>query len=451
MVRLRTTASLLSLLLLSLGARATQAQDLAAKIDEYMNAQVQNRHFSGSILVASEGKVVTKKGYGLANIEHNVPNSSETRFRLGSITKQFTAAAILLLQEQGKLDVKDPVCKYLPQCPDAWKEITLHHLLTHTSGIPNFTNYPDYQKTMALPSAPEATIGRFRDKPLDFKPSEKYSYSNSGYVVLGYIIEKVAGKAYSAFLKEAIFDPLKMANTGYDETARVISHRAAGYERRAGTITNASYLDMTIPFSAGGLYSTVEDLFIWDQALYTFKLLSKKSLDAMFTAFLGDYAYGWAIGKQFNRNTVGHGGGINGFSTNIVRYTDDEACIIVLSNMVPAPVPTISRDLAAILFGEKYTVPQAHVRAKVDPKVFDSLLGQYELRPGFILTVVRDGDKLNVEPTGQPRTELMPESETQYYVEVVDAQVTFVKDERGQVTHLVFRQGARDTTAKKIK
>lgn len=442
---------LLTLVLVLASAKPIPGQDLAAKIDEYVSAQAKNRQFSGAILVSSEGKVLLKKGYGLANIEHNVPNSPQTRFRLGSITKQFTAAAILLLQEQGKLDVKDPVCKYLPQCPDAWKEITLHNLLTHTSGIPNFTNFPEYRKTMTLPSPAEETIGRFRDKPLDFKPGEKFSYSNSGYIVLGYIIGKVSGKSYAAFLQEKIFDPLKMTSTGYDETAKIISQRAAGYERRGDAITNTSYLDMTVPFSAGGLYSTVEDLFTWDQALYSYKLLSKKSLDAMFTPFLGDYAYGWNIGKQFNHNTVGHGGGINGFSTSITRFTDDEVCIIILSNMVPAPVSTISRDLAAIVFGQKYSLPQAHVRATVDPKVFDSLQGQYELRPGFVLTITREGDRLKVEPTNQPKTDLIPESETQYYVEAVDAQITFVKDERGVVTHLVFRQGGRETIAKKIK
>ncbi|HEU4387780.1 MAG TPA: serine hydrolase [Blastocatellia bacterium] len=444
-------ARLLPVLVICVVTAPACAQDLAAKIDEYMNAQARNRQFSGSILVAQEGQVLIKKGYGLANIEHGVPNSPQTRFRLGSITKQFTAAAILLLQEQGKLDVKDPVCKYLPQCPDAWKEITLHHLLTHTSGIPNFTNFPEYQKTMTSPSPAESTIARFRDKPLDFKPGEKFSYSNSGYIVLGYIVEKVSGKTYAAFLQEKIFEPLKMTSTGYDETARIVSQRAAGYERKGDAVANASYLDMTIPFSAGGLYSTVEDLFTWDQALYGYKLLSKKSLDAMFTPFLGDYAYGWTIGKQFNRNMVGHGGGINGFSTNITRFTDDEVCIVVLSNMVPSTVPAISRDLAAIVFGEKYSLPQLHGRAKIDPKVFDSLVGQYEFRPGFALTISGDGDRLKVAATGRPATDLIPESETEYYIEAVDTRITFVKDERGLVTQLVFHQGGRDTIAKKTR
>ena len=209
----RNVASIAVLFLL--GANAA-AQDPAAKFDEYLNALAGQQRFAGSVLVARDGKVIFSKGYGLANVELDVPNTPQTKFRLGSITKQFTATAILLLQERGKLSVGDPICKYIDTCPAAWSEVTIHHLLSHTGGIPNFTSFPDYVPKMMMPVTTQEMIARFKDKPLDFKPGEKWSYSNSGYFLLGAIIEKASGESYESFLQKNIFDPLKMTNTGYD-------------------------------------------------------------------------------------------------------------------------------------------------------------------------------------------------------------------------------------------
>ncbi len=245
------------------------ASDFAGKADEAVQAYVKKGEFSGAVLVAKDGAPLVSKGYGLANRELDVPNTPRTKFRLGSITKMFTAMAILHLEEQGKLAVTDPVCKHVPDCPPAWAKITIHHLLTHTSGIPNFTSLPDYPKTMAAPSAVNQTVARFRDRPLDFDPGEKFRYSNSGYVLLGQVIEKVAIESYGAVLKRTIFEPLGMKDTGYDSGAEIIPRRASGYSRQAERFRNAMYIDMSIPHAAGGLYSTVEDLLIWDQALDT--------------------------------------------------------------------------------------------------------------------------------------------------------------------------------------
>lgn len=432
-------------------AASAGAQDLASKIDEYLKAQVKVNRFGGAILVARDGKVLASKGYGMANVEHDIPNTPETKFRLGSITKQFTAAAILLLEERGTLSVQDQVCKYVPECPDAWREITIHHLLTHTSGIPNFTSFPDYLKTMMQPSPAASTVERFKGKPLDFKPGERMSYSNSGYVLLGYIIERITGKSYDAFIRENIFEPLKMTNTGYDVSSQILKHRAAGYARRGDGLTNAAYLDMTIPHAAGALYSTVEDLYLWDQALYTEKLLSKPSLDKMFTPFKNNYAYGWTVTTQFNRKMIGHGGGINGFVTFISRYPDDKTFVVVLSNVEGAPASRIARDLAAIVFNEPYEAPRERVAIQLDPKIYDAYVGQYELAPNLVVAVTKEDDRLMIQLTGQPKVEVFPEAETKFFLRVVDAQITFVKDEKGQVTHLVLHQGGQDRQAKKVQ
>ena len=338
------------------GAQTKPAgDDLQARVDERLGAAVKANQFSGAVLVARDGRVLVSKGYGMANFETETPNTPQTIFRLGSITKQFTATAILMLQEQGKLSVQDSICKYVADCPAAWQPITLHHLLSHTGGVPNFTSFPDYQKTMALPTTVEGLIARFKDQPLDFQPGEKWSYSNSGYVLLGHVVEKVSGQSYEAFLQERIFAPLGMKNTGYDHNATVLPRRAAGYMPQGNMMLNARYLDMTIPFSAGALYSTVEDLYLWDQALYTEKLLSKKSLDAMFTPVKNNYGYGWGIDTHQGLKRIAHSGGIDGFVTFIARYPEAKAVVIVLCNNMRSNPNAVAGDLAKLALADKMT------------------------------------------------------------------------------------------------
>jgi CubicO group peptidase (beta-lactamase class C family) len=285
-----------------------------------------------------------------------VPNTPQTVFRVGSLTKQFTAMGVMILQERGKLKVQDPVCRYVPQCPPAWADVNIHHLLTHTSGIPDLLSFPDVWKTMALPSPVAQTVERFKNKPLEFKPGEKFKYSNSGYVLLGYVIERVTGQTYEAFMRENIFEPLKMFNTGNDRNELVIKNRAAGYVKRDGAIFNAPYIDMSLPTGGGSLYSSAEDLFLWDQALYAGRLISRDSYDAMFksyaTADWGDgAAYGWFIGRdKSDHRYMGFLGGINGFAAQIMRYPDQRVLLVVLSNFSFAPVSDIERELATIVF-----------------------------------------------------------------------------------------------------
>lgn len=444
----RTAVSIALLVLLAAGAAA---QDLTPKFDEYLSALVKQGRFTGSALVARAGKVIFSKGYGLANAELDVPNAPQTIFRLGSITKQFTAAAILLLQERGKLSVQDPICKYVDNCPGAWGEVTIHHLLSHTGGVPNFTSFPDYQPKMMMPVTTQDMIARFKDKPLDFKPGEKWSYSNSGYFLLGYLIEKAAGESYESFVQKNIFEPLKLTSTGYDHFGTILKKRATGYSLSKGKMVNSVYLDMTQPYSAGSLYSTVEDLFLWKEALYSGKLLSAKSLEAMMTPVKNDYAYGLGVQTKSGRKMISHGGGINGFSTFIARFADEKVTVVVLRNAdygSPGPGP-ISQALAAIVFGEKYEIPGAAVAVKVDPKIYDAYVGRYELTPSFILTISREGDRLLAQATGQPQFELFAESETKFFLKVIDAKVTFVKDDTGKITHLILHQGG-DRQAKRI-
>ena len=420
-----------------------------------MAARVKRDHFSGSILIAREGKVLFSKGYGMANHELDVPNTPQTKFRLGSITKQFTAMAILILQQQGKLDVHDRIKKYLPDAPKAWDEITIEHLLTHTSGIYNYTESLEFLKTLPVRVTLKELIAKFKDKPLNFKPGEKFSYSNSGYIVLGQIIETASGQNYPSFLKQAIFDPLAMNETGYDNATSILKHRASGYTRRLGIVlTNCDYIDMSIPHAAGALYSTILDLLKWDQALYTEKLVPRKSLDAMFTPHKDNYGYGWLIDKKFGQTRYQHGGGIMGFVTIIERYPDDKLLVVALSNLENSPIGSIGTDLAAIARGQRYVVPREPKVAKLDLAIYDAYAGRYEVdSPGKdrkVFTVSRDGSRLLCEPPGKAKFVLTPESETLFYIKATDSEARFLKDPAGKVTHLVLIEDGHDVTAERL-
>jgi len=430
-------------------------QELETRVEEYMTARVNRDHFSGSILIAREGKVLFSKGYGMANLEHDVPNTPRTKYRLGSITKQFTAMAILILQQQGKLNVHDKIKKYVPDAPKAWDEITIENLLTHTSGIYNYTESLEFLKTLPVRVTLKELIAKFKDKPLNFKPGEKFSYSNSGYIVLGQIIETVSGQNYPSFLKQAILDPLTMNESGYDNATSILKHRASGYVRRLGIVlTNCDYVDMSIPHAAGAMYSTTHDLLKWDQALYTEKLVPRKSLDAMFTPHKDNYGYGWLIDKKFGQTRYEHGGGIMGFVTIIERYPDEKLLVVALSNLENSPIGSIGTDLAAIALGQRYVVPREPKAAKLDPAIYDAYAGRYDVdgagKDRKAITVSRDGSRLMYEPTGKARFVLTPESTTLFYIKAVDSEVRFVRDPAGKVTHLVLIEDGHEVTARRL-
>ncbi len=349
------------------------AQDKAGKIDGLMKLYSDYGQFNGSVLVAENGKVIYQKGFGLAEMEWNIPNKPDTKFRLGSITKQFTSMLILQLVEEGKLSLEGTLSDAIPYYrADTGKKVTIHHLLTHTSGIPSYTNLPDFAADISRNPYPvEEFVKKFCSGDLEFEPGAKFSYNNSGYFLLGAVIEKVTGKPYEKVLEERIFKPLGMKNSGYDHHATIMPGRAAGYERSLEGYTNAPYLDMSLPYAAGSLYSTVEDLYIWDQALYTNQVLPAKMKELLFKPQFqtpgGAYGYGWFTGKkklpQSKREVsfVGHGGGINGFNTLIERYTDDKHLIVLLNNTGGTSLGEMSTSIGRILYGEPYDPPKKSI------------------------------------------------------------------------------------------
>lgn len=445
--------SLIALALLVVVSCAAQTgvtnQALTARVDEYVNSLVRQNRFSGAILLARDGKVLLSKGYGMANLENEIPNTPQTKFRLGSLTKQFTAAAILLLQERGKLSVQDGVCKYVENCPAAWQAITVHHLLTHTSGIPNMTSFPEFQKAKFFPMTPIEAIAMFKDKALEFVPGEKFSYSNSGYILLGHIVERASGKSYADFVRENIFQPLGMKNTDLDTNSAIVKNRAAGYTRGPNGIINAEYINMTIPYAAGAMYSTVEDLYLWDRALYAEKLISKKSLEAMTTPFKDGYAYGLSIGEQYGLKTIVHGGGIEGFSTFLTRFTDGDGTVIVLSNIDSANSGLVAKRLGGIVYSDKIQLPSTII---VAPEVLQQYVGRYQMAdntPTEDISV--EGNRLKIKISSEGEFILLPVTKDDFVLED-DFTVHFIfnRDAKGNIDSYKFKVPRFERTLKRL-
>jgi len=557
-------------------------QDKAEQIEKLLQQYTDYGQFNGSVLVAEKGEVIYKNGFGMANFEWDIANQADTKHRLGSITKQFTAMLILQMVEEGKLDLEATVSKYIPDYSKInGDKITIHHLLTHTSGIPNYTAQSGFMKDLSRdPYKPMDFLSIFADSTLVFTPGSDFQYSNSGYFLLGAIMEQVSGKSYEELLHENIFSPLKMTDSGYDNHNDIIKRRSTGYEKSGKLVENSRYIDMTIPYAAGSMYSTSEDLYLWDQALYTEKILSQKYLDLMFKehvpAFGQNYAYGWLVGEmpvgtsEKTVSSVGHGGGINGFNTLITRIVEDKSLVVLLSNTGAAPLNEITLAINGILYNEpykgakqslafvlidlfrkesiedaksfftenkdteKYSLDENEMNSSgyeflqagdlkiaeeifkmnmdafpesfnvydsyaealmmqdkkelaikyykksiemnptnqngidmlkklgvntetlikdidVPDDVLKSYTGDYELMPGFILSITKEGKQLKAQATGQQAFEIYPKSINVFYVKVITAQITFNENENGSIESLTLFQNGQEIPGKRIE
>lgn len=364
---------------LFIGTGILHAQDKARQIENLLSKYHEYGQFNGSVLVADNGEVILKEGYGMANMEHDIPNKPDTKHRLGSITKQFTAALVLQLVEQGKLDLQEPISTYLPEYEGpAENVVTIHHLLTHSSGIPSYTSFPNFFKDHSRdPYSPKDFVKTFADSTLQFKPGEQFVYNNSGYFLLGHIIEEITGNTYEEVLQENILDPLNMNDTGFDHHSTILKNRASGYQKSGNNYENAPYLDMSLPYAAGSLYSTVEDLYKWDRALSSNKVLKEESKKLMFKPHIAagnsQYSYGWmidkiAVGKTRDSvNIVGHGGGINGFNTLILRLPEGDDLVVLLNNTGGTNLNDMAVGINNILQGAEAEMPKRSLAMEVLP------------------------------------------------------------------------------------
>lgn len=527
--------------------------DPVSIIDSLMTATYKPDAPGAAILVTKDGNMIFRKAYGMADLELGVKMEPDMVFRIGSMTKQFTAVSILMLQEQGKLALTDEITKFLPDYPTHGKKITIENLLTHTSGIKSYTNMPEWLQLWRKDMTVKELIDFFKNQPMDFDPGENWAYDNSGYILLGAIIEKASGETYQQFVGKHIFDPLGMSHTTYGDASRVILRRVPGYDKGNDGYVNTPYLSMTQPYAAGSLLSNVDDLAHWDAALYTEKLVKQSSLEKAWTPFkLNDgestgYGYGWAIGEYEGHKIIVHGGGINGFLSSGIRMPDQKLYVIILSNNTSTSPDMISMKIAAMMIGKPMVTPVAitlppdaldqyvgvykvsekeeriitregdtlfsqrtgggknkilplstdefffqdsparlvFVRDKggkidgvqvpsvlnygpikeekrtdkplprerqtvtVDPAIYDRYAGQYELAPGFILTVTREGDHIMAQATGQEKFEIFPESQTRFFYKVVDAELEFKIDSTGTATGLTLYQGGQTVPGQK--
>ncbi|MDX2032727.1 MAG: serine hydrolase [Blastocatellia bacterium] len=446
----RQISNLLLVLLVALSALASAAR--ADNVDEHVKAEMKRQRIPGvSIAVVKDGKIIKAEGYGLANVEQNVPGRPETVYKIGSVSKQLIAAGILVLVQEGRMSLDDKVTKYLDGAPETWNAITIRHLLTHTSGIvreaPGFNPFKVQTDAEVIKTA--------YPLPLRFAPGEKYEYCNVGYFSLAEIIRVVSGKSWETFLGERIFAPLGMTVTRATTTTEIVPQRAAGYEWNKEKLQNAAEFLALRP--SGAFLSTVLDLAKWDAALYTDRILTSAMREQMWkpvrlnSGATYPYGFGWEVGAVGGHRRVQHGGSLPGFRATIARYLDDKLTVIVLTNGDNANPGRIALGIAELFIPG--LIP-ARVAVKVDPKVLDAYTGQYQPNPSFVLTVTRDGDKLMIEQSANAeKQELLPENENRFFTrEDRDQTYSFVKDEQGRITALaVQREGREVARARKIR
>ncbi len=455
----RLALSILCLILL-IGSHALAAgqptrlsdETLAAAVNEMLEKAYKPDEPGAAAIVVREGKVILRKGYGKANLELGVPVEPDMVFRLGSITKQFTAVAILMLAEQGKLSLDDDITKFLPDYPTKGQKITIEHLLTHTSGIKSYTSLPEWLAQWRKDLPVGDLIALFKDKPMDFAPGERYAYNNSAYVLLGAVIEKASGQSYKDFVEKNIFAPLGMKHSFYDDTTRIIPRRVTGYSKGKDGFINASYLSMTQPHAAGALISSVDDLALWDAALYTEKLVKQMSLKRAWTSFALNsgkptrYGYGWSINSYEGRNVIEHGGGINGFATHALRMPDDRVYVAALTNKDSASPGRTVLKIAALAIGKTFQEPTA---INLSSNILDSYVGVYQINEKDEAIIRREGNKLFISLPGGGKTEINPLSETEFFIKDSRARLNFTRNASGVVTGFILKASGPDQDARK--
>lgn len=434
--------NLSALLLLLVTVGELFGQGVAERMGTYLQLLTDDERFNGSVLVASGDQVVFSQGFGKAAIEYGIPVKPDTKFRIGSITKQFTAMAVMQLVEAGKIDLESAITEYLPAYPkEQGQQITIHHLLNHSSGIPSYTGMTEIMKHRgSMEEAPEDFIKNFWDKELEFEPGSKFKYNNSGYYLLGMIIEKVSKMPYDEFLKQHIFEPLEMTNSGFEHYRDVIPNMAEGYAAVGDYPEKAGNIVTDMAGAAGALYSTTGDLLRWHRALLDQKLVSEATYQKIFTPYLNNYGYGWGIEERLGKTVYSHSGGIDGFRSMGILLPEEKLSVIVLSNLESANSTQVAQDLAKMYLGEKVEMPEIVEQVKVAPETLEKYVGTYNLFPGFDLKVERNGEQLLIHPTNQDVSPIFPESETVFFSKMVNAKLEFVVNEAGTVDKVILHQ-----------
>lgn len=446
-----TAVFLLVALSLQAAAQApAESNGLSSAINQELEKVFKPNEPGAAVIAVKDGQVVFRKGYGMANLELGVAIEPDMIFRIGSVTKQFTAVSILMLMEQGKLNLTDEITKFLPDYPTQGHKITIEHLLTHTSGIKSYTNLPEWLPLWRKDMTMTELIDLFKNKPMEFAPGDNWNYNNSAFVLLGAIIEKITGQSYGDFVEKNIFAPLGMKQSFYDNTQRVIPRRAAGYSKNGSGYANAQYLSMSQPHAAGSLMSTVDDLAKWDAALYTEKLVKQESLKKAWTPFVmnggkpTNYGYGWGISTLQGEKIISHGGGINGFTCEAIRLPESKVYVAILTNR-DSGTASLGPKIAALVAGKPIREPVA-----VKLPSLDKYVGTYQLNEKEEIIVTIENDSLFFQHPRAGKREILPISETEFFLKGQSSVRASFKRQGDAITALVIRSGfAPDEEAKR--
>lgn len=430
------------LLIITLTAGAQKQQELDSIMQQFQRANV----FNGTVLVAREGKVVFNKGYGFADAAGKKPNDVNTIFQIGSVTKQFTAAAIMKLQEEKRLSLNDYIGKYFPELAGG-DSITIHQLLTHRSGLYNYTDDTSmwYGKLST-----QKLIEYINMRSALFKPGRKMQYNNTGYALLGYLIEKLSGKKYEQYIRDNFFKPLKMASSGFDFAGLATPQKATGYYDNGTTHMQARIIDSTVSYAAGSIYSTTVDMLKWSGAVMNQKLIKPLSWALMTTDHSQKYGYGLVIDSVAGERNIWHNGGLDGFVSTFYNLPRQKITIVVLSNYMQSNTIRVANTLSAAMLNKPYELPKTRTEISLSAEILKQYVGKFQLLPAFAITVALEDGKLMAQATGQPKFQVYPERENFFFYKVVDAQLEFIKDDKGVVTEMILHQNGMKQKAKKV-
>ncbi|HEX5152325.1 MAG TPA: serine hydrolase [Parafilimonas sp.] len=435
-----------------------QTDSIKQKLDEYLTAANKLNKFNGNVLIAQKGKSLLQKSYGYKNLNALVLNDSNTIFQIGSVTKQFTATVVLKLQEEGKLSVHDKLDTYFPQFTHA-NEITLENLLTHTSGIYDYVIDIDEEDSAITcnPVDKQLILDLIFQHDLNFKPGTQFQYCNSGYYLLGLIIEKVTGKSYEQNVRDIIFTPLQMTHSLFDFKHSPDTNIATGYQTLNDSVqkeASAWRWDSTVSYAAGAIWSTTEDMYKWTQAVARKKILSADSWKAVFTPHLDHYGYGWYIDSLFDKKAISHGGGIPGFIAYLCYYPEEDVAIILLNNYgwFGEALNSINADLSAIIFHKPYKLLKNRENKTFAEAILKKYVGKYQFDKKHHAYISLENGQLQMEAPegGLPKSPLFAQDETNFYLKVIDARIEFVKDASGNITELIAYYNGKAEVCKKV-
>lgn len=442
------------------------SQSYESKIDSIVSLQYSDNEPGITILVAKDGKAIYKKALGKSNLELNIPIEVNSVFQIGSITKQFTAVSILMLAEQGKLNIEDKIGKYIPEYIEVGRDITIHHLLNHTSGIKNKTPLSEKNYTSKMDRSPKELITYFKDEPLAFIPGEKFKYSNAGYILLGQIIETISKQPYSQFIQENIFDKIGMTSSYCGDMKQVIPNRSTGYIIKQNEFVKSDYMNLSLAYSAGAILSTTEDLLKWQNALLQNTLLKESSIKQAMTPTLLNsgkkipYGYGFRFSRLGNSPVIAHTGSTKGFTSIALFLAQENMYITVLTNCNCKNVNNVAKQVAELFVTRPdvnkvsavtKTTEQEKKSIAVSAEILNNYTGTYEVKPNVNLTIGLDNtNQLYLLAPGQTKkVELFAETQNHFFVKIVDAEITFNKNETNNVISLTMNQSGRKIIAKK--